>query len=133
MPTSTASTLYSATIRNSERPPPRVKLFGGFPIAKDVAIDWASRIWGEALAEKDVYLVRKSILDKFRQHGINFMQIGEGGVDWMVVTQYAPFKGYKGMPSSLLPQFEEGQKDAVARRILAEESISGYEFKTVLG
>ncbi|KAF8800132.1 hypothetical protein BYT27DRAFT_7342679 [Phlegmacium glaucopus] len=133
MQTSTASALYSATIPITKRPPPRYKRFGGFPITRSIAIEWASRIFGEALDEDDIYLVRKSILDKFRQYGINFLQIGEAGVDWMVVTQYAPFKGYKGMSSSHIPVFEEGPKDVVARRVLEEEGILGCEFKTVLG
>lgn len=51
------------------------------------------------------------------------MGIGEGGVDWMVVTQYAHFRGYMGMHTSQIPQFVEGQKDIVARRILNEEGM----------
>ncbi|KAF8805987.1 hypothetical protein BYT27DRAFT_7141469 [Phlegmacium glaucopus] len=133
MQTSTASTLCSATTPTTKRPPPRYKRFGGFPVTRSIAIEWASRIYGETLDEDDTYLIRKSILDKFRQYGINFLQIGEGGVDWMVVTQYTPFKGYQGMSSSHIPVFEEGPKDAVARRVLDEEGIFGYEFKTVLG
>ena len=109
-------------------PPPRRKRFGGFPITRSIAIEWASCIYGEALDECSTYLIRKSILDKFRQHGINFLQVGEAGVDWMVVTQYAPSNGYKGMDSSLIPVFEEIPKDGVARRILEEEGALSWPF-----
>ena len=81
---------------------------------------WASRINGELLDGKDVHLVWKSILDRFQPRGINFLEIGEGGVDWMVITQYTSFRDYRGMHSSQIPQFEEGPKDIVARRILYE-------------
>lgn len=108
------------------RPPPRLKRFGGFPITREVAIEWASRIYGEALNDCNTYLIRKYILRKFQHYGINFLQVGEAGVDWMVVTQYAPFKGYKGMDPSLIPVFEEIQKDGVARRILEEEGALSW-------
>ena len=69
------------------RPPPRLKRFGGFPITGRIAVEWASHIYrGEALNDRNTYLIRKYILRKFQQYGINFLQVGESGVDWMVVT-----------------------------------------------
>ena len=99
MPAST-STLSSASAPTAERPPPRLRRFGGFSIPNHIVMHWASRINGELLDGKDVYLVWKSILNRFQPRGINFLEIGEGGVDWMVITQYTSFRGYRGMHSS---------------------------------
>jgi hypothetical protein len=40
----------------------------------------------------------------------------EVGKDYMVITQSARFKGYKGMDPSLIPQFEQGEKEVIAGR-----------------
>ena len=55
-----APTLSSTSAPTAERPPPRLGRFGGFSIPNHIAIDWASRIYGEPLdEEKDDYLVWK--------------------------------------------------------------------------
>ena len=36
----------------------------------------------------------------------------------MVVTQEAPFSGWKGMNPKLIPKFEEGQQEGIARDLL---------------
>ena len=38
----------------------------------------------------------------------------------MVVTQSAKFDGWKNMDPTLIPQFEEGYREEVARQLLAE-------------
>ena len=40
---------------------------------------------------------------------------------YMVVTQSAPFNGWKGMDPELIPKFEEGQREAIARDFLEAE------------
>jgi len=40
---------------------------------------------------------------------------------YMVVTQSAPFRGWKGMDPKLIPKFEEGKHEAVARELLEAE------------
>ena len=44
-------------------------------------------------------------------------------VSYMVITQSAWFKGYKDMDPSLIPQFEEGEREAVARKLLDEQGV----------
>lgn len=54
-----------------------------------------------------------------------FRQVGEvTGVRWMIVTQCAPFKGYKDMDPSLIPQFEASEKEAIAQKVLEEAGSS---------
>ncbi|KAF8958812.1 hypothetical protein BDZ97DRAFT_1840808, partial [Flammula alnicola] len=50
----------------------------------------------------------------------------------MVMTQSAPFSGWKGMDPELIPEFEEGEREAVARELLEMEGITQFEFRTVL-
>ena len=40
---------------------------------------------------------------------------------YMVVTQSAPFCGWKRMDPQLIPKFEEGEREAVARDLLETE------------
>ena len=40
-----------------------------------------------------------------------------------VITQSAWFKGYKDMDLSLIPHFEEGEREAVARKLLDEQGV----------
>ncbi|KIL59351.1 hypothetical protein M378DRAFT_14874 [Amanita muscaria Koide BX008] len=51
---------------------------------------------------------------------------------WMLDTQSAPFNGYKDMDPSEIPQFEAGEKEAIAQKLLEEAGIKEYEFATVL-
>ena len=53
-----------------------------------------------------------------RPYGIKFEDIGE--VDLMIITQSARFKGYKDMDPAIIPQFEEFEREAIARRLLNE-------------
>ncbi|KAF8346384.1 hypothetical protein F5887DRAFT_109291 [Amanita rubescens] len=78
--------------------------------------------------------VKKAIFNKvIASARINFRQVGEvAGVHWMLVTQSAPFNGYKDMDPSEIPQFEAGEKDAFAQKLLEEAGIKEYEFATVL-
>ena len=69
--------------------------------------------------------IRKTIYDQLVASRINFRQVGEfSGVHWMLVTQSAPFKGYKDMDPSEIPQFEPGEMDAIAPKLLEEAGTS---------
>ena len=46
----------------------------------------------------------------------------------MVVTQEAPFSGWKGMDPKLIPKFEEGQQEGIARDLLDAEGRFNLEF-----
>jgi hypothetical protein len=71
--------------------------------------------------------------------------------EYMVVTQSAPFRGWKGMDPELIPKFEEGEHEAVVRELLKAEGgltvicipstplynmgfsgVTQYEFRTEL-
>ena len=108
------------------KPPTRHYRLGGFCIKNDTAVQWASRLKGRELHPvMDRPTIKKTVFDKSVASRINFRQVGEvSGVDWMLVTQSAPFKGYKDMNASEIPQFEPGEKDAIAQKFLEEAGTS---------
>ena len=110
------------------KPPPRHYRLGGLRINNDTAVQWASRLKGRELHPlKDRSIVRKVILDKAVASRVFFRQVGEvSGVHWMLVTQSAPFKGYKDMDPSEIPQFEEGEKEEIAKMLLEEAGTSSH-------
>jgi hypothetical protein len=44
-----------------------------------------------------------------------------GSESYIVVTQSAPFRGWKGMDPELIPKFEEGEREAYVRKLLKAE------------
>jgi hypothetical protein len=110
------------------KPPPRHYRLGGFRINRDTAVQWASRLEGRELHPvMDSPTVTTAIFNKVKASRINFRQVGEvAGVQWMLVTQSAPFKGYKDMNPSEIPQFEAGEKDAIAQKLLEEAGTSNH-------
>jgi hypothetical protein len=65
------------------------------------------------------------IENRIRPKGGRFSMVGEViGAEYMVVTQRARFNGYKGMDPSLIPQFTEGSREAVARKYLEDEGAT---------
>jgi len=114
--------------------PPRHYRLGGLRINNDTAVQWASRLKGRALHPViNRPTVKKAIFDKVIASRVNFRQVGEvAGVHWMLVTQSAPFNGYKDMDPCEIPQFEAGEKEAIAQKLLEEAGIKEYEFATVL-
>ena len=51
----------------------------------------------------------------------------------MVVTQSSPFRGWRGMDPELIPKFEEGGREAIARELLeAEGAFTMFLFHLVL-
>ena len=102
---------------------PRHKRMGGFLMNVETAAKWASAVCGEELhPPRDNPSILLVLFDKVCPYRVNFRDVGEAiGVDYMVVTQSAWFKGYKDMDPKLIPQFEEGEREAIARRMLEAE------------
>ena len=94
----------------------------------NTAVQWASRLKGRELHPVINHpTVKKAIFDKVIASRVNFRQVGEvAGVHWMLVTQSAPFKGYKNMDPSEIPQFEAGEKEAIAQKLLEEVGTSNH-------
>ncbi|TFK33951.1 hypothetical protein BDQ12DRAFT_383333 [Crucibulum laeve] len=148
---------------------PRRTILGGFKMNGKTAAAWAQREFKLLAPPERQYELRsgldgddstilKIINIKVAPYGAEFMRIGEGEKDleWMIVTQSAPFNGYVGMDPRLIPQFQEGSREEYARGLLVEEgqyyslaqlssgreitenfmslgfSQSDYEFTTVL-
>jgi len=125
------STILSQPAYESEPPPPerrypRYKIVGGFDISTPIATAWASRLVGEELHPyHDQTSVSMVLSDKVRPHGADFVDVTETNEPaYMLITQSARFNGYKGMDPELIPQFKEGKREAVARKLLGEEGSS---------
>ncbi len=90
---------------------------------RDAAIEWASRIGSERLTKDDIYWVWELIEDKLVPYGSKFSFVGEElDAEFMVVTQTSVFKnGYLGMDPALIPQFKEGEREKIMRKLLEEE------------
>ena len=116
----------SALSQHSAKPlsPRRIRMCG-FVMTPETAAAWASRITGKELDPyRNIPTVWEIILKKVQPYRINFKDVGEvARRDYMVITQSAWFKGYKDMDPSLIPQFEEGDKEAIARQLLEEEGL----------
>ncbi len=89
----------------------------------DTAIDWASRILGDRLTMDEIGLVWDVIEDKVKVFGSRFSFVGPVlYAEFMVVTRRATFPGgYLGMDPAEIPQFKEGEREKVARKLLEEE------------
>ena len=107
---------------------PRRRRIGGFVMSTATAFAWASRIHGQTIYPVyENYLAEQTILRKIKKYKVDFREVGEvPDVEWMIVTQIAPFKGRVGMDPATIPQFVEGEWEAIARRLLAEEGASSH-------
>jgi len=99
---------------------------GGFLMNVETATAWASRLTGRILDPiRNSPTIYNVILQTVRPYRVNFKPVGEvADVSYMVITQSAWFKGYKDMDPSLIPHFEEGEREAVARKLLCEQGVS---------
>ncbi|KAK0240910.1 hypothetical protein EDD85DRAFT_816873 [Armillaria nabsnona] len=113
---------------------PRTRLQGGFIMDCDTAIDWASRILDDRLTMDEIGLVWEVIEDKVKVFGSRFSFVGPVlYAELMVVTRRATFPGgYLGMDPAEIPQFREGDREKVARKLLEEEGLGHLEFATRL-
>ncbi|KAM6489563.1 hypothetical protein JOM56_014982 [Amanita muscaria] len=117
-----------------KRYPRRIRM-GGFLMNVETATAWASRLAGRTLDPiRNSPTIYNVILQKVRPYRVNFKPVGEvADVTYMVITQSAWFKGHKDMDPSLIPHFEEGEREAVARKLLDEQGVHDFEFTTILG
>ena len=104
--------------------PPRRVVLGGYVINDDTCCAWGSRIAGISFPPEKVSAARSVINYKLqKEYKTKFTGIGEDfdSGEWMVVTQSAKFNGWKDMDPALIPQFEEGYREEIARKLLAEQ------------
>lgn len=95
-------------------------------MSRATATEWASRLSDRDLdPSRDAGIVMKTLRDRVRPYQANFGEVGEvRGVNYMVMTRSARFQGYKDMDPSLITQFEEGEQEAIARKLLEEEGVA---------
>jgi hypothetical protein len=100
-------------------------------MSPDTARAWAARLLDEDPKGLDpIYdlaTILKVIHEKVRMYRVSFHPIGEDwpeGGQYMLVTQSARFNGYRGMDPNDIPQFEEGEREAIARPLLENEGRS---------
>jgi len=122
----TSSTSQPTTARRARRR----NRWGGLVMSPNTAGAWASRIFGRELHPlRNVHTICKVISNHVRSYRLNFMVIGEVWPDeaqYMLITQSASFDGFKGMDPSTIPQFEEGDREAIARDLLEREGALGH-------
>ena len=106
--------------------PRRRVIVGGYVITDDACRAWGSRIAGRSFPPEKVFVAYSAINYKLRkEYKTKFTGVGEDieSREWMVVTQSAKFNGWKDMDPALIPQFEEGYREEIARQLLAEHGI----------
>ena len=111
----------------SRENPPRDSIVGGYVIDNATCVAWGSRILGRPLNPDiknhsigAIYVIIGKIEGK--PYHTPFIMFGtEIYKQYMVVTQSASFNGWKGMDPELIPKFEEGKREAIARELLEKE------------
>ncbi|KAK0215904.1 hypothetical protein EDD85DRAFT_441944 [Armillaria nabsnona] len=119
MPTVVESTTQPV-VTQAERIP-RHRLQGGFLISPETALEWASKLENKPVTKINV--AWQTIDLRISRMGARFSIVGEEQFgQFMVVTQCKRFRrGYLGMDASQIPQFREGEREAIARKMLEEE------------
>ncbi|KAJ7600646.1 hypothetical protein C8J56DRAFT_910899 [Mycena floridula] len=119
-----------------EYPEPRHFRVGGFFIPPDVSADWASRLTGRPRSDPTRCQpgITRQIDKRVKEYGVAFYPVGDApiGQNYMLVTRQAPFEGHTNMTPAEIPQFEEGELEEKARKMLDEQGVTGYKFATVL-
>ena len=123
----------------SRKNPPRDEIVGGYVIDNATCVAWASRLFDMPLnpdVEKDcmrafsIVLVRTA--EKTKPYRTRFIMLGsESYKEYMVVTQSRAFSRWKGMDPELIPKFEEGQREAVARDLLEAQGRFTLSFTLI--
>ncbi|KAF8970172.1 hypothetical protein BDZ97DRAFT_1754174 [Flammula alnicola] len=137
-PPSNAQSPTSYPSGPSQENPPRRRIAGGFVFDNATCIAWASRITERPLnpeVRSDCIAAFCAIMDKVegKPYHAYFTMLGsESYKQYMIVTQSAPFRGWKGMDPELIPKFKEGGREAIARELLKAEGVTEYEFRTEL-
>ena len=136
LPFNTPQTSYPSG--PSRKNPPRRSIVGGYVIDNATCVAWGSRILDEPLnpdRENDSIGALSMIMRKLRKkpYYTRFIMFGpESFKQYMVVTQSAPFNGWKGMDPGLIPKFEEGNLEAIARDLLEAEGKLTFLIFTLL-
>lgn len=101
-------------------------------------VAWGSRILNEPLDPEVLndsvaacYVIMEKVEGK-PYYGYFTMFGPESYKQYIVVTQRSRFRGWVGMDPALIPKFEEGEREAIARQLLEAEGVTQYEFRTVL-
>ncbi|SJL14450.1 uncharacterized protein ARMOST_17907 [Armillaria ostoyae] len=86
-----------------------------------MALEWASKLENKPVTK--FLAVWQTIELQVSCMGARFSIVGEEQFgQFMVVTQSKRFRrGYLGMDPSQIPQFQEGEQEAIARKMLEEE------------
>ena len=125
LPSNTPQTSYPSG--PSRKNPPRRSIVGGYVIDNATCVAWGSRILEKPLnpnRENDSIGALSLIMQKLdkKPYYTRFIMFGpESYKQYMVVTQSAPFNGWKGMDPGLIPKFEERNREAIARNLLEAE------------
>ncbi|KAF8970169.1 hypothetical protein BDZ97DRAFT_1937150 [Flammula alnicola] len=137
-PPSAAQSQTSYPSGPSEENPPRRRIVGGFVFDIATCIAWGSRISKTPLNPEvrndciaAFWVIMKKVESK-PYHAYFAMFGPESYKQYIIVTQSAPFRGWKGMDPELIPKFEEGGREAIARELLKAEGVTEYEFRTEL-
>ena len=107
----------------SYKHPPRRIILGGYVVDDDTCRAWGSRIAGISIPPEHVFgafsIINNELTKKYKT---KFTPVGSEThrKEWMVVTQSAKFNGWKDMDPALIPQFEEGYREEIARQLLEE-------------
>ncbi|PBK61843.1 hypothetical protein ARMSODRAFT_964639 [Armillaria solidipes] len=115
------STAVESTTQPEAERIPRYRLQGGFLISPETALEWASKLENKPVTKINV--AWQTIDLRVSRMGARFSIVGEEQFgQFMVVTQSKRFRrGYLGMDPSQIPQFREGEREAIARKMLEEE------------
>lgn len=105
----------------------RYRRWGGFVLSPETAASWALRASG-----RELYPIRNNfdicdvLKNEVRPHRAGFSVIGEEleDVQYMIVTQSAKFNGYRGMDPNEIPQFKEGEREAIGQQLLEKAGVS---------
>ncbi|KAF7761064.1 hypothetical protein Agabi119p4_10473 [Agaricus bisporus var. burnettii] len=105
--------------------------WGGFVISLQTAADWTTRITGLETNTRQYGAMQTAIRAKVRPFKAEIRLIGDTREDlaYMVVMQAQRLDHYKR--NSPVPQFEEGEREAIARTLLELEGVTDYVFKTI--
>ena len=106
--------------------PRRNWIVGGYVINNATCVAWGSRILSEPLDPEAVngsmaalWAIMRKLSESYMTH---FAMFGpESYKQYMIVTQSSPFCGWVGMNPQLIPKFEEGEREAIAREFLEVE------------
>ncbi|EKM76318.1 hypothetical protein AGABI1DRAFT_131409 [Agaricus bisporus var. burnettii JB137-S8] len=105
--------------------------WGGFVISLETAADWTTRITGLATNARQYGAMQKAIRAKVHPFKAEFRLVGDSQEElaYMVIMQAERLEHYKrDIP---VAQFEEGEREAIARSLLEREGVTDYVFKTV--